>query len=164
MSDLKLYQITNGFMQLNDKEELTDEEKGKIAEELSQALMQKSTNIIGYYEERKSLIDAIDVQIKRLQDYKKYETNKLDRYKDYIKTNMEALGIEKIETPVGTISVVKSPLSVDIIDETLVPEEYKEEVKTIKIDKKKIADNFKATGEIIDGVRINTQNTNIRIK
>ena len=164
MNELKLYQITDGFMQLNDKEELTEEERNQMAEQLSQALVQKSNNIIGYYEDRKSLIEAIDVQIKRLQEFKKQETNKLDRYKDYVKTNMQALGIEKIDTPVGSLSIARSPLSVEIIDESLIPEEYKEEVKTIKIDKKKIADNFKSTGEILDGVRINTQNTYLKIK
>ena len=164
MNELKLYQITDGFMQLNDKEELTEEERNQMAEELSQALVEKSNNIIGYYEDRKSLVEAIDVQIKRLQEFKKQETNKLDRYKDYVKTNMEALGIEKIETPVGSISIARSPMSVEVIDEELIPEDFKEVVTTTKVDKKKIASNFKETGEIIDGVRINTQNTYLKIK
>ena len=164
MNELKLYQITDGFMQLNDNEELTEEDKKQIEEQLTLALTKKSTNIVGYYEERKSLIEAIDFQIKRLQEFKKQETNKLDRYKDYVKTNMELLGIEKIETPVGTISLAKSPISVEIVDEEAIPEEYKEVVSSIKVDKKKITDNFKTTGEIIPGVRINTQNRYLKIK
>ena len=164
MNDLKLYQITEGFMQLNENEEITEEDKKQIEEQLQLALMNKSNNIIGYYEDRKSLIEAIDVQIKRLQDFKKQETNKLDRYKDYVKTNMEVLGIEKIETPVGSISLAKSPMSIEIINEDLIPEEYKEVVSTVKVDKKKIAEDFKATGEIIDGIKINNQNKYLKIK
>ena len=164
MNELKLYQITDGFMQLNDNEELTEEDKKQIEEQLTQALTKKSTNIVGYYQERKSLVEAIDVQIKRLQDFKKQETNKLDRYKDYVKSNMEVLGIEKIETPVGTISLAKSPVSIDILDEEVIPSEYKEVVTSIKVDKKAIADNFKSTGEVIPGVKINFDNRYLKIK
>ena len=146
-------------MQLNDNEELTEVEYKQIEEELTQALMQKSNNIIGYYEERKSLIEAIDVQIKRLQEFKKQETNKLDRYKKYVKSNMEVLGIEKIETPIGKISIAKSPISVEILNENEIPAEFVEVITTNKPDKKAIADHFKSTGEIIPGVRINSNNS-----
>lgn len=167
MADLKLYEIADSFIVLMDKlesGELTEEAGKVIQQELENALMVKSNNIIGYYLDRKSLIDAIDVQIKRLQEYKKAEVNKLDRYKDYVKSSMEYLGIEKIETGAGKLQIAKSPISVDIIDEKLIPEEYKEVVTETKVDKKKIADNFKSTGEIIDGVKINYNNTNLRIR
>ena len=167
MADLKLYEITDYFIASMDKlenGELTPEDIEDIQEEIHNALMQKSNNIIGYYLDRKSLIEAIDVQIKRLQEYKRVETNKLDKYKEYIKDNMEAMGIEKIETGAGKLQIAKSPISVDIIDEKLIPDEYKEIVTETKVDKKKIADNFKATGEIIEGVKINYNNTNLRIR
>lgn len=167
MEQPKLYEITDYFIsKINKLEagELTPEDIEDVQEEIHRALIQKSNNIIGYYLDRKALIEAIDTQIKRLQDYKKTETNKLERYKEYIKDNMEVLGIEKIETGAGKLQVAKSPISVDIINEELIPEEYKEVITEIKVDKKKIADNFKATGEIIDGVKINTDKTNLRIK
>ena len=167
MADLKLYEIADSFVALMDKLEagdLTEEEGQAIKEGLENALMVKSNNIIGYYLDRKSLIDEIDIQIKRLQEFKKAETNKLDRYKEYVKSSMELMGIEKIETGLGRLQIAKSPISVDIIDETLIPDEYKEVVTEVKVNKKKIADNFKATGELIEGVRINTDNTNLRVK
>ena len=167
MADLKLYEIADSFIALMDKleaGELTEEEAKQIQQELENALMRKSNNIIGYYLDRKSLIEAIDVQIKRLQELKKAETNKLDKYKDYVKNSMEYMGIEKIETGAGKLQIAKNPISVDILDENLIPEEYKERVTTTKVNKKAIADNFKATGEIIEGVRINYDNTGLRIK
>lgn len=167
MADIKLYEIADSFIALMDKlesGELTEAEGKVIQEELTNALMRKSNNIIGYYLDRKSLIEAIDAQIKRLQEYKKAETNKLDRYKDYVKSSMEYMGIEKIETGAGKLQIAKSPISIDIIDEKLIPDEYKEVVTETKVNKKKIADNFKKYGEIVSGVRINTDNTNLRIK
>lgn len=167
MENLSLYQITNGFMELMNKietEELTDEEQKEIEEVLTEALQKKSNNIIGYIQNQEALIKAIDEQIKRLQDFKKHKQNNLDKFKEYVKGNMNTLGIIKFETPIGSLLVAKSPISVEIVNEDIIPEDYKTEVKTIKIDKKKIADDFKATGELIDGVIIHTDNTNLRVK
>lgn len=164
MSNLKLYEITNGFMDLNEKEELSEEERQEIGMQLADALQTKSNNIIAYYQDQNTLLNAIDEEIKRLQEYKKSTKNKIDRYKEYVKSNMDLLGLEKISTDLGVISIAKSPISVEILDEQQIPDEYKEVVTTIKVDKKKIADNFKETGEIIDGVNIITNNTNLRIK
>ena len=136
----------------------------EIGVQLTEALKTKSNNIVGYYQEEKVLLEGIDAEIKRLQDYKKAVTNRIDRYKEYVKENMQVLGIDKIETELGTISIAKSPISVDIIDEDKIPAEYKTIVQTIKVDKKAIADNFKSTGELIEGVRINTENKSLRIK
>lgn len=167
MADLKLYEIADSFIALMDKlesGELAEEDVKIIQEELENALMRKSNNIIGYYLDRKSLIEAIDTQIKRLQDLKKTETNKLDRYKEYVKNSMEYMGIKQIETGAGKLQIAKSPISIDIIDEKLIPDEYKEVVTETKVNKRKIADNFKATGEIIEGVKINYDNYNLRVK
>ena len=77
---------------------------------------------------------------------------------------MERLGLQKIETELGSLSIAKSPISVEITNEDELPDEFKQQVVTTKIDKKAIADNFKATGEIPNGVVIHTENTNLRIK
>ena len=77
---------------------------------------------------------------------------------------MENNGITKIETGLGTLSIAKSPASVEIVNEEAIPSEFKQEIVTIKIDKTKIKNNFKETGEVPDGVNIITTNTNLRIK
>lgn len=164
MENFKLYQITNGFMALNDNEELSDDEKQEIGLQLCDALENKSSNIIAYYQQEKILLDGIDAEIKRLQEYKKATQNKIERYKEYVKSNMELLGIDKIETPVGKISIAKSPISVEVVDIDAIPGEYKTVVEEIKVDKTKIKDNFKSTGEMIPGVKIITDNTNLRVK
>lgn len=162
-----LYEITSDFKSLMNKAEegeLTQEEYNKIGEELAVQLQAKSANIIAYYQNENTLIDAIDLQIKRLQEYKKLKQNSLDRFKQYVKENMERLDITKIETELGVVSIAKSPISVEIVNEDEIPNEFKQEVKSIKIDKKAISDNFKSTGEIPNGVIIHTDNTNLRIK
>lgn len=161
----KLYEIADGFMDLLEKQdELTPDEVQEVADELQTALKEKSANIIGYYQTQNALLAAVDDEIKRLQEYKKIISNRLTRYKNYVADNMKTIGIKKIETPVGKISLVKSPPSVVVTDDEKVPAEYKETVVTIKPNKKKILENFKATGEIPSGVDIQTENTSLRIK
>lgn len=167
MSNLSLFNITNKFVELMNKAqegELTVEEYNQIGEELASELQNKSGNIIGYYQNENSLIEAVDTQIKRLQDFKKTKQNNLDNYKKYVKECMHRLGITKIETELGILSIAKNPISIDIENEDEIPAEFKEEIRTIKIDKTAIKEYFKSTGEIPNGVVINTTNTSLRIK
>lgn len=164
MENLSLYQITNTFPLLMQSEEITEEEKIKIEEELTQLLQQKSQNIIGYTRNVELTIEAMKIEEKRISEQRKILENRLLKFKEYVKECMEGNGFTKIETGLGTLSIAKSPISVEIINEDEIPLEYKQEITTIKVDKKSIADNFKATGEIPNGVNIYTNNTNLRIK
>jgi hypothetical protein len=164
MNNLNLYEITNAFPALIENEEISEENKKQIEEELTLLLQQKSQNVIGYVRNVELTIDAMKNEEKRLSDKRKVLENTLTRFKQYVKDCMENNGITKIETGLGNLSIAKSPISVEIINEDEIPSEYKTEVVTVKVDKKKIADDFKSTGEIINGVIVHTDNTNLRIK
>ena len=164
MNNLSLYEITSGFPALMENEEITEEDKKKIKEELTVLLQQKSQSIIGYTKNIELTISAMKEEEKRIAEDRKILENKMARFKDYVKECMERNGITKIETGLGTLSIAKSPVSVEIVNEDEVPSEFKQEVVTVKIDKTKIKNNFKETGEIPTGVNIITSNTNLRIK
>lgn len=164
---LSLYNITNKFVELMDKAqegELVEEEYNQLGEEIALELQNKGTSIVGYALNEMVLIDAMDAQIKRLQDMKKARQNKLDNFKKYVKENMERLNLSKLETELGTISIQKSPkATVEILDEEKVPNKYKKIVQEIKIDKTAIAQDAKETGEAIEGTRV-LIGTYLRIK
>ena len=164
MSNLSLYEITNAFPSLMESEEITEEDKAKIKEELTLLLQQKSQNTIAYVRNMELTIEAMKSEEKRISEQRKLKENKLVKFKEYVKECMETNGITKIETGLGTMSIAKNPLSVEIINEDEVADEYKEKVVTVKIDKTKIKNNFKETGEIPAGVNILTNNTSLRIK
>lgn len=167
MSNLSLYNITDKFIEIIDKVqdgELTEEEYNELGQELAVALQNKSIGIIGYIQNKEALIDAVDIQIKRLQELKKAESNSIDKFKQYVKENMEKLGIQKLETEIGKMSITKDPLSVEIQNEDEIPAEFKQEVVTTKIDKTAIKNYFKETGEIVPGARIISDKTSLRIK
>lgn len=164
MSNLSLYEITNAFPSLMESEEITEEDKAKIKEELTLLLQQKSQNTMAYVRNMELTIEAMKSEEKRISEQRKLKENKLVKFKEYVKECMETNGITKIETGLGTMSIAKNPLSVEIINEDEVADEYKEKVVTIKINKTKIKNNFKETGEIPAGVNILTNNTSLRIK
>ena len=167
MSNLTLYNVTNKFVDLMNKAqdgELTEQEYNELGEELAIELQNKGAGIIGYVQNEEALTEAIDVQIKRLQEFKKAKQNNLDNFKKYVKENMERLGITKLETELGVLSITKNPMSVEIENEEDVPKEFKQEIVTIKIDKTAIKKHFKETGQIIAGVTIIDDKTSLRIK
>lgn len=164
MQSLSLYQITNAFPMLIEQEEMSEEDKKKVEKELIELLQQKSQNLIGYTRNIELTIEAMKNEEKRISEQRKTLENRLTKFKEYVKECMEQGGITKLETPLGTLSIAKNPVSVEIINEDEIPNEYKTQIITTKIDKTKIKDNFKKTGEIPAGVNINTQNTSLRIK
>lgn len=167
MSNLSLYNITNKFVEIMDKAEngeLTEEEYNQLGEELAVELQKKSSSIIGYAQNEEALIEAVDMQIKRLTEFKKAKQNNLDKFKQYVKDNMERLQISKIETELGVLSISKNPMSVEIENEEEIPTEFKLEVVTTKIDKTAIKNHFKETGEVVAGTKIVDDKTSLRIK
>ena len=164
MNNLSLYEITNAFPILMEQEEISEEDKKKIEEELTVLLQQKSHNVIGYARNTELMINVMKEEEKRLEENRKNLEKQLTKFKEYVKECMERNNITKIDTGLGSLTIAKNPASVEIINEDEIPEEYKTEVVTVKIDKTKIKNNFKETGEIPNGVNILTNNTSLRIK
>ena len=164
MNNLSLYEITNAFPALMESEDITEENKNKIEAELTMLLQQKSQNIIGYTKNIELTINAMKEEEKRIADDRKLLESKLDKFKQYVKENMEKLGITKMDTELGTLSIARNPISVEIENEEEIPAEYKLEVVTTKIDKTAIKNHFKETGEVIVGTRIVDDKTSLRIK
>lgn len=167
MSNLTLYNITNKFAELMDKAEngeLTEKEYNEIGEEIALELQKKSASIIGYIRNTELLIEAMKSEEKRISDTRKMGEAKLDKFKQYVKENMEKLGLDKIPTELGILSIAKNPMSVEVEDENEIPKEFKNEKITISIDKTAIKNHFKETGEIVPGTRIIDDKTSLRIK
>ena len=167
MSNLSLYNITNKFVELMDKAQegqLTEDEYNELGNELALELQNKSSNIIGYIKNSESLLEAMKTEEKRLADMRKQGEKKLEKFYQYVKENMQRLGLEEIPTELGRLKITKNPMSIEIENEDEIPAEFKKEVVTTQIDKTAIKNHFKDTGEIIPGIRIIDNKTSLRIK
>lgn len=140
---------------LNDAD--TDEEVQHIVDLIGEAdadIAAKGEAYTRIVRNLSSDIDAMDGEIKRLQNRKKRTENAIDRLKENLKFAMNAADMDKIKTPLGTWSKRLGPWSVQIVDEAAVPERFKEP-QPPKISKTAILDEFKQTGECFDGCEFN---------
>jgi len=113
---------------------------------------------------KESSIKARKVEIKELQDTNKVLANGVVRLKEAAKEASARLGKPKLLGRLHTITVShKDRPAIEIVDEAMVPDEYKTEVVTISIDKKAIADHLMATGEIVPGTETRSV-VSIRLK
>ena len=144
--------------------EITEEEYNELGFEIAQELQTKGANVIGYIRNTELLIDAMKAEEKRIADIRKTGEAKLEKFRQYVLENMERLGLSKIQTELGALSVIKNPMSVEIENEEEIPKEFKQEVVTTKIDKTAIKSHFKTTGEIIPGTKIIDDKMSLRIK
>lgn len=166
MSELSLYNIKSNYIELFEKAEngeLTQEEIQEQGNDLAIALRNKSTSIIGYVRNLDLTSDAIKSEIDRLTAMKKAIDNRNVKFKKYVKQNMEELGLEKIETELGVLTIAKNPASIDVYDENLITDEYKKEKITVSIDKTAIKNAIKE-GKEIQGARLIEDKTSLRIK
>lgn len=145
-------------------EELTEEEKKSLEEAIRNELLQKTDNIIAFTKKVEALIDAIKEEETRLKENRKAYERKLESFKDYVKSCMIEMQIQKIETPLGEMKIAKNPMSVEILDEERIPDAFKRTKVETSIDKKALIEHFKATGELIDGIKINQNEVSLRIK
>lgn len=161
---MKLYEITSKALKLFDSEDITDEQYQERESEIVELLNSKSENLIGFVRNKQSDIDALSREIDRLRIKKDAEEKKLKNFTEYVKRNMEVMGVKKVDTKIGTLSLAKNPASVRIVYPEKVPEEWIKYKMTAEPHKQAILQNFKETGEVIPGCEIVTDGTSLRIR
>lgn len=166
---MAIYTLTEQIKQIDyflDNPEMEEKDK-EYAEAVKKTLLEDiavdAENIFKYIRETEAKIEAKKNEEKRLYELRKSEENKIVRLKELIKDSMDILGEKKIETNIGYFSIRKNPLKVNVIDETKIPKEFIE-VKTVEtVNKKELLNRFKETGELIDGVSFE-QNESLQMR
>ena len=158
---ITLYEMTNDLVSLMD-EEINEEAREEIINLIKLQMEVKAENIIAVIRNYETRIDGIKAEEKRLSEYRKSEEKKLEKLKEYTVYCMEQLGNKKLDTNLGRISLRKKPASLNIVNEELIPNEYKELVQTIKIDKAQIKKDLK--DKAINGVELIEGGNSLQIK
>lgn len=99
--------------------------------------------------EREAITIAKKAMAERESKYKK----RSEELQGYLLFNLEKRGITNISCPYFEIRVKKCPASVDIMDETIIPEEYMRTKTETLPDKVKMLQEMKA-GVLISGVAL----------
>lgn len=160
---MKFLELKNMIETLMENEEQFDEQTLKDSKELLlEELKEKSSNINEYLVELKVRIESMKSLEEHYKKSRKTLENQIEFWKNIIKDCMITLGEKKIITDTGSITVKNNPKSVKIIDESLVPEEFKTEEISIKIDKKALKQRIEE-GEEFEGITLE-QTQSILIK
>jgi len=139
------------------------EMQGIEQEEIKDLVLKNQNNLMNILLSTEDEIYKLKSQEREISSKRKYLEVQYLILKEKIKQVLEENEISKIETESGKLTIRKNPISVEIIDESLIPNKYKKLIQTIQVDKKEIINDFKETGELIEGVKINSQNTSLQI-
>ena len=159
---MKLYELTGALADLSSMD--MDDEAVKTTLECVQGdFNDKAVAIIKLSENLNADTSAIDAEIERLKARKQVILNKQKGLRDYLLHNMEAAGITKIECPLFTASLRKGVESVEIKNESLLPDEFVSVEVVTKPDKKAIKQAIQS-GQEVPGASIKSGATTIVIK
>jgi hypothetical protein len=148
-----LYEITyeyQNLMYLLDENELPEEEVIAQIEEIDQEFDKKASNITGLFlniEAEARSIKEMEVKMKKRRD--SLERNAM-RFREYLLQNMIMLEIPEVKKDQFLVKVRNCPHRVELVSESLIPDDYKETVESIKIDKTSIKQAMK-NGILIPG-------------
>ena len=137
----------------------------KIAEELVAKSQDEAKPFIEYKlrqrQEASIFVAGLDAEIKRLMELKSSHDKKIasaDKQIDYL---LKLFKIDKLKTEINELSYRKSE-AVVLVDETLIPTEFKKEKISVSIDKTEIKKALKEGKEIPWAVIETRQNLQIK--
>lgn len=164
---IKLYELTEAYTSALDL--FTDPEQSFNADLIADTLEsieldfdEKVINTAAIIKSMQAEADAIRNAIASMAARQKSLENRADDLKVYLLRNMQAVGKKQVKSPWLVVNVQKSPASLNVIDQSLIPDIFKEEVVTVKIDKVAIK-NAWSDDTPIDGCEL-VQGEHLRIK
>jgi len=126
-----------------------------------EAEIRKVDNVAGYLAHCEAQQAFASAEVKRLQDRKRSFERKQERIEVYIQRVIETSGRAKLEGRTSTLLLKSCPPSVEIVDESDVPQEFMRVVVNQSVDKTAAARALKS-GETIPGLRLVTNRKVVR--
>ena len=171
---MKLYELTDQYQRLIygiDQPEITSTPEdyqtflGETIALIKDQITDKIENLGKVILTLRASIDCIESERNRLEERQGILERKVDWLKDYLFREMTAAGIEKVQRPVVTVSLRKSPPSCEVVDIDQIPQTFRRVIpERWEPDKKAIIEQFKASGEIVAGVTIVVDKKTVQIR
>jgi len=116
-------------------------------------VVRKIEGYIGLMAHLRMLTDARKTQAKRMAA-KAEVTEKGEAYlKERLLQAMQLMGRERIETPIGTVRIQANPPRCEVLEEEMIPRDYKRTVVTTTINKRAILEAA-SRGETVPGTEV----------
>lgn len=164
---MKLYQISDEYRnlmaQIEEADgEISDEQK-LLLDSLTEQGEQKIESIAMLIRELDAEAEALETESVRMANKSKAIENRVAWLKDYVKAEMRSMGTTGVDGKLLKIRIQNNPPSVNVVDETVLPESYIKVKEVRSIDRRAILDDYKASGECPSGCEI-TVGTSLRIR
>lgn len=160
-----LYEITKEYLDVLDHLEV-DEETGELTgadrlDEMEGSFEQKAEAVACFIKNAAALAKDMKDEEQNLKKRRESLEKRNDYLRQLLQTSMDAVGKAKVETPKVVVSFRKSK-SVQISDENAVPETYKIETVSVRVDKTLIKQAIQL-GQAVPGAEL-VENRNIQIR
>jgi hypothetical protein len=156
MSGFSLYQISSDYMSALDAltadDDIPPEAIADTLEGLAGAWEDKAMNVARYVRNLEAEASAIASAKMAMDARMKSATAKADRLRAYLLAEMERTGLKPKAADIA-IRTQKNPASVVIDREEFIPNEFRQEVTTWRVDKRAIKDAWTA-GTSVPGTRL----------
>lgn len=158
-----LHELTGQFLDLANNEDLPAEAIRDTLESMHGDIRSKAISLADWSLDMDGNIEKIDVAIERLEEKKKSIIKRKESLIEYLRNNMEATGISKIQCPLFSITLVTGRESVAISDQSVIPDEFMRVKTDISPDKTAIYKALKE-GQEVAGASLQRGQSSIRIK
>ena len=143
--------------------DLDDETIADTLEGESGDLIEKGKNVAAVFRNLESDAKQIKEAEQQLAERRKAIEKRAEALRNYLKTNMEVAGIQKIECPWFVVSIAQNQEAVTVDDETLIPRDYFKEIPASFVLDKNLLKSAIKDGFTVPGARL-TRGTSLRIK
>lgn len=142
-----LYEITNEYQslmaQIMEADEISDDMLADL-HAVQGDIKEKAVNVAAFLKNLEVEADGIQKAIESMEDRARKVSRKMESLRDYLKHNLEACQMKEVKSPFFDIRIRLNPASVDIKDETAIPDGYWREISTRRVDKTLIARDLKS--------------------
>lgn len=142
---MKLYEISEQYTSLLHLLEQEDTEEEVIRDTLESIQEVGTDKLESIYRVIRNLdaeIKVLKMEEERLKNLRKKKETSLEWLKEYAFNHMQTLNLPKVETPIGSFSIRKAPVSIEISDISQLPDEWKKVEVIEKPDKTAIKNHL----------------------
>ena len=163
-----LYELVAGYATIQDLIERGDDNDWLPAlESLQGDIAEKAENIAKMVRTLEAQAHVTGMEAAYLKAKQKAQENAADRLREYLKRNLEAVGIDKVKGPLFTVAIQANPPACIIHEEAEVPDKYKvlvpEHWELAPDAKRRIVEDWKADPGYIPGVEI-SRGSHLRVR
>jgi phage host-nuclease inhibitor protein Gam len=162
--NMKLYELTDNYRRILDMlDEGQDEALQDTLDSIKDAIEQKAEGIAKIIRTMDAEAEAIKAEEQRLNQRRKAIESRRDGLKRYLEDQLNLTGIDKVKTATFTVALQNNPPSVNVLDDTAIPQTFKVHIpEQWNVDKKAIMQALK-DGQEIPGVEL-FQGRSLRIR